>query len=153
MAAVNIQKKSMNKYDKAIDDLSHFMIRQSMYLLSGASDGTVVQSGNFWQIVSFITGYDTAAEVLKGHFERWIVLNTDIKSYFNYAFPIQIVVLVNSRLSSSNTIKENQYLSQYDDAYVELLFDLLLRFLNDIRQNPEERLAELDSKFKKRILE
>ena len=143
----------MNKYDKAIDDFSHFMTRQSMYLLSGAADETVVQSGNFWQIVSFITGYDTAAEVLKGHFEKWIVLNTDIKSYFNSAFPIQIVVLVNSRQRSSDTIKENQYLSQYDDAYIELLFDLLLRFLNDVRQNPEERLAELDSKFTKRILE
>ena len=143
----------MNKYDKAIDDFSHFMTRQSMYLLSGVADETVVQSGNFWLIVSFITGYDTAAEVLKGHFEKWIVLNTDIKSYFNSAFPIQIVVLVNSRQRSSDTIKENQYLSQYDDAYIELLFDLLLRFLNDVRQNPEERLAELDSKFTKRILE
>ena len=143
----------MNKYDKAIDDFSHFMTRQSMYLLSGAADETVVQSGNFWLIVSFITGYDTAAEVLKGHFERWIVLNTDIKDYYNSAFPVQIIVLVNSRQRSSDTIKENQYLSQYDDAYIELLFDLLLRFLNNVRQNPEERLAELDSKFTKRILE
>ena len=143
----------MNKYDKAIDDISHFMTHQSMYLLQGDADSAVVQSGNFWQIVSFLIGYDTAAEVLKGHFEQWIVLNTDIKSYFNSVFPIQIIVLVNSRLSSSNTIKENQYLSQFDAAYIELLFDLLLRFLNDVRLNPEERLADLDSKFTKRVLE
>ena len=143
----------MSKYDKAIDDLGHFMTHQSMYLLQSAGDGTVVQSGNFWQIVSFITGYDTAAEVLKGHFEQWIVLNTDIRNYFNSVFPIQIIVLINSRLRSSNTIKENQYLSQFDAAYIELLFDLLLRFLNDVRQNPEERLAELDSRFTKRVLE
>ena len=143
----------MNKYDKAIGDLSHFMTHQSMYLLQGDADGAVVQSGNFWQIVSFLIGYDTAVEILKGHFEQWIVLNTDIKSYFNSVFPIQIIVLVNSRLSSSNTIKENQYLSQFDAAYIELLFDLLLRFLNDVRQNPEERLADLDSKFTKCVLE
>lgn len=143
----------MNKYDKAIDDLSHFMTHQSMYLLQGDADGAVVQSGNFWQIVSFLIGYDTAAEVLKGHFEQWIILNTDIRNYFNSVFPIQIIVLVNSRLRSSNTIKENQYLSQFDAAYIELLFDLLLRFLNDVRQNPEERLAELDSRFEKRVLE
>ena len=143
----------MNKYDKAIDDLSHFMTHQSMYLLQSDADGAVVQSGNFWQIVSFLIGYDTAAEVLKGHFEQWIVLNTDIRNYFNSVFPIQIIVLVNSRLSSSNTIKENQYLSQFDDAYIEMLFDLLLKFLNDVRQNPEERLAELDSRFTKRVLE
>ena len=143
----------MNKYEKAIDDISHFMTHQSMYLLQGAADGAVVQSGNFWQIVSFLIGYDTAAEVLKGHFEQWIVLNTDIRSYFNSVFPIQIIVLVNSRLSSSNTIKENQYLSQFDVAYIELLFDLLLRFLNDVRLNPEERLADLDSRFEKRVLE
>ena len=143
----------MNKYDKAIDDLSHFMTHQSMYLLQSDADGAVVQSGNFWQIVSFLIGYDTAAEVLKGHFEQWIVLNTDIRNYFNSVFPIQIIVLVNSRLSSSNTIKENQYLSQFDAAYIELLFDLLQRFLNDVRQNPEERLAELDSRFIKRELE
>ena len=143
----------MNKYDKAIDDISHFMTHQSMYLLQGAADSAVVQSGNFWQIVSFLIGYDTAAEVLKGHFEQWIVLNTDIRNYFNSVFPIQIIVLVNSRLSSSNTIKENQYLSQFDAAYIELLFDLLLRFLNDVKQNPEERLAELDIRFNKRVLE
>ena len=143
----------MNKYDKAIDDLSHFMACQSMCLLQSDADGKVVQSGNFWQVVSFLTGYDTAAEVLKGHFEQWIVLNTDIRNYFNSVFPIQIIVLVNSRLSSSNTIKENQYLSQYDDEYIELLFDLLLRFLNDVKQNPEERLAELDIRFNKRVLE
>ena len=142
----------MNKYDKAIDDISHFMTHQSMYLLQSDADGTVVQSGNFWQIVSFITGYDSAAGILNGYFEQWIVLNTDIK-YFNSVFPIQIIVLVNSRLRSSNTIKENQYLSQFDAAYIELLFDLLLRFLNDVRQNPEERLADLDSKFTKRVLE
>lgn len=143
----------MNKYDKTIDDLSHFMACQSMYLLQSDADGKVVQSGNFWQVVSFLIGYDTAAEVLKGHFEQWIVLNTDIRNYFNSVFPIQIIVLVNSRLSSSNTIKENQYLSQYDDEYIELLFDLLLRFLNDVKQNPEERLAELDIRFNKRVLE
>ena len=143
----------MNKYDKAIDDLSHFMTHQSMYLLQGDADGAVVQSGNFWQIVSFLIGYDTAAEVLKGHFEQWIVLNTDIRNYFNSVFPIQIIVLVNSRLRSSNTIKENQYLSQFDAAYIELLFDLLLRFLNDVRQNPEERLAELERRFLNRVQE
>ncbi|MBR5161617.1 MAG: hypothetical protein IKW80_08315 [Thermoguttaceae bacterium] len=141
----------MNKYDKAIDDLSHFMACQSMYLLQSDADGKVVQSGNFWQVVSFLTGYDTAAEVLKGHFEQWIVLNTYIKDYYNSAFPIQIIALVNSRLSSSNTIKENQYLSQYDDEYIELLFDLLLKYLDDVKQNPEERLAELDQRFTRKI--
>ena len=143
----------MSKYDKAIDDLGHFMTHQSMYLLQSAGDGTVVQSGNFWQIVSFLIGYDTAAEVLKGHFEQWIVLNTDIKSYFNSAFPIQIIVLVNSRLSLPDTVKENQYLLQNDAAYIELLFDLLQRFLNNVRQNPEERLAELERRFLNRVLE
>ncbi|MBR0238818.1 MAG: hypothetical protein IJQ39_12060 [Thermoguttaceae bacterium] len=137
----------MSKYDNAIDDLGHFMTHQSMYLLQNAADGTVVQSGNFWQIVSFLTGYDTATEVLKGHFEQWIVLNTDIRSYFNSVFPIQIIVLVNSRLSLPDTIKENQYLLQNDAAYIELLFDLLQRFLDDVKRNPEERLAELESRF------
>ena len=141
----------MNKYDKAIDDLSHFMACQSMYLLQSDADGKVVQSGNFWQVVSFLTGYDTAAEVLKGHFEQWIVLNTDIKDYYNSAFPIQIIVLVNSRLRSSNTIKENQYLSQFDAAYIELLFDLLLKYLDDVKQNPEGRLAELDQRYARKF--
>ena len=141
----------MNKYVKAIDDLSYFMACQSMYLLQSDADGTIVQSGNFWQVVSFLTGYDTAAEVLKGHFEQWIVLNTDIKGYYNSAFPIQIIVLVNSRLRSSNTIKENQYLSQFDAAYIELLFDLLLKYLDDVKQNPEERLAELDQRFARKF--
>ena len=141
----------MNKYDKAIDDLSHFMTHQSMYLLQSDADGTIVQSGNFWQVVSFLTGYDTAAEVLKGRFEQWIVLNTDIKSYFNSVFPIQIIVLVNSRLRSSNTIKENQYLSQFDAAYIELLFDLLLKYLDDVKQYPEERLAELDQRYARKF--
>lgn len=143
----------MSKYDKAIDDLGHFMTHQSMYLLQSAENGAVVQSGNFWQIVSFLTGYDTAAEVLKGHFEQWIVLNTDIRSYFNSAFPIQIIVLVNSRLSLPDTVKENQYLLQNDAAYIELLFDLLFRFLNNVSQNPEERLAELERRFLNRVLE
>ena len=143
----------MSKYDKAIDDLGHFMTHQSMYLLQSVGDGTVVQSGNFWQIVSFLIGYDTAAEVLKGHFEQWIVLNTDIRSYFNSAFPIQIIVLVNSRLSLPDTVKENQYLLQNDAAYIELLFDLLFRFLNNVSQNPEERLAELERRFLNRVQE
>ena len=141
----------MNKYEKAIDDLSHFMTHQSMYLFQDSADGAVVQSGNFWQVVSFLIGYDTAAEVLKGHFEQWIVLNSDIKDYYNSAFSIQIIVLVNLRLRSTNTIKENQYLSQFDAAYIDLLFDLLLKYLDDVKQEPEERLAELDLRFAQKI--
>ena len=143
----------MNKYEKAIDDLGHFMTCQSMYLLSGAADGTVVQSGNFWQVVSFITGYDTAVEVLKGHFEQWIVLNTDIKPWFNSTFALQIIVLVNRSMSSKDMIKENLYLKQYDEAYTQMLFGLLLKFLSEVRENPEERLVELDKKFNLKILD
>lgn len=110
----------MNKYEKAIEVFTHFFTHRSMYLS---------KNDNFYEVTAFLYGYGEATGVLKG-FNTWIVLNTSINSYYNSVFQKMIIVLTNRRIGIYNEQHEYNYCPAYNNHYIELLFDLLLKYLN-----------------------
>lgn len=113
----------MNQYDKAIEFFNYFFIHRSMYLCNDA----------YYEVVAFLLGYDEATNVLKS-FTSWIIINMNVSDYVNSFFPKLIIVFVNRNLGIKDKINEIKYYPDNDSFYTQLLFDLIIKYLNYVKE-------------------
>ena len=113
----------MNQYDKAIELFEYFFVHRSMYLCNGA----------YYEVIAFLIGYNEATDVLQG-FTHWIIINMNVTDYVNSFFPNLIIVFVNRKLGLKGEINEYKYYLDNDSLYTQLLFDLIIKYLNYVKE-------------------